>query len=350
MEYVKNLPNRKALNMHIRGEYAKVEQFIHKLQLAGSLREIDNKRLIQLLTVDKATKDDTNLFRYHAEKFIEERKNKGTKDVYHISLKALERYYDLASLRLSDIDRAMIASLARHLKEEGLKDNTIRGYIGHLRAIYMSAHRNGYVDKPFPNVTIKRTATAKRSLLVEQIRSLIEGETSALQKKYIDVFMLILYMRGINMKDLSELKSDAIHNGRIIYDREKTGKRYEIKIEPEMQSIIDRYKGKEYLLRFFDGKTPEYYKNFGNGMRQTLRRAATRLGITEPLSAYWARHSWATLAIEVGGTMELTSAGLGHTVGAPVTNVYVAYRQRQIDELARKVIDYILQKGDFKGK
>lgn len=82
-------------------------------------------------------------------------------------------------------------------------------------------------------------------------------------------------------------------------------------------------------------------------MRQTLRTAAMRLGMTEKISAYWARHSWATLAIEIGGTMEMVSAGLGHSLGVPVTNIYVAFRQKQIDELARKVIDYILQKGEF---
>ena len=85
-------------------------------------------------------------------------------------------------------------------------------------------------------------------------------------------------------------------------------------------------------------------------MRQTLRKAAVRLGIKEPISAYWARHSWATLAIEIGGTMEMVSAGLGHSLGVPVTNIYVAYRQKQIDELARKVMDYVLQKGEYENE
>ena len=152
------------------------------------------------------------------------------------------------------------------------------------------------------------------------------------------------------MKDLAELKADAIRNGRILYKREKTGKPYEIKVEPEIKEIITRYRGKEYLLKFFDKKKPDYYKNFGNCMRQTLRKAGERIGITAPISAYWARHTWATLAIEIGGTMELVSAGLGHSIGAQVTNIYVAYRQKQIDEIARRVIDFVLQKGEFASK
>ncbi len=351
MDYVQNLPNRRALNLHIRGELTKVEQKIRDLQLTGRLREFDNKRLMQYLS-DEYSEEESNsrYFWYHAEKYISERNAENTKEAYEVSMKAFRRYYDWKSVLLKDMNKQMILDFKKHLEEEGLKKNTIETYVGHIRNIYKYCYENGYVEQPFPRIVSRRAPTAKRSLLVEQIRLLANSEVSKIQRKYIDVFMLILFMRGINMKDLSELPSDAVRNGRITYNRDKTGKAFEIKVEPEIKAILDKYKGKEHLLRFFDGKPAPFYKNFGNCMRQTIRTAATRLGIIEPLSAYWARHSWATLAIEVGGTMEMTTAGLGHSIGVQVTNVYVAFRQKQIDALARKVIDYIMQKGEYADK
>ena len=348
MEYVRNLPNRRALNLHIRGALANAEQQVRDLQLKGKLRDIDDKKLQKMLSMDSQERDQSRYLKYHADKFIEERRTDGTKEAYETSLKAFARHYNYDTFLLQDFDKSLVLEYIKKLEEEGLKPNTIESYLSHLRVIYKFAYANGAVERPFPYTFGKRERTRKRNLLVEQIRTLLKGEgLTARQRQYIDVFALILYMRGINMKDLSELPPDAIHNGRITYNRDKTHKPYEVKVEPEIFEIIKRYKGKEHLLKFFDGEKPTFYKNFGNCMRQTLRNACSRLGITEPISAYWARHSWATLAIEIGGTMEMVSAGLGHSLGVQVTNIYVAYRQKQIDELARKIIDYVLQKGDY---
>ena len=348
MEYVRNIPNRRALNIHIRAALANAEQKIRDLQLRGKLREYDDKRLLKLLSYDPTEHEQSRLLKYHADKFIAERRTDGTREAYETSMKAFARHYDYEHFLLQDFDKNLILDYIKKLEAEGLKRNTIEHYLSHLRIIYKFAYVNDAIDKPFPYIMSTKQRTTKRNLFVEQIRQLRQGEgLTDRQKRYVDIFMLILYMRGINMKDLSELTDESLHNGRISYDRDKTGKPYEVKVEPEMMEIIEKYRGRKHLLKFFDGEKPSYYKNFGNCMRQTLRTAAMRLGMTEKISAYWARHSWATLAIEIGGTMEMVSAGLGHSLGVPVTNIYVAFRQKQIDELARKVIDYILQKGEF---
>ena len=47
------------------------------------------------------------------------------------------------------------------------------------------------------------------------------------QKQYVDIFMLIFYLVGINTVDLCRL--EKIRNGRIEYRRAKTKKIYNIK-------------------------------------------------------------------------------------------------------------------------
>ena len=350
--YIKNVKERQALNMYIRSRLSQAEQTIRDLQMKGLLRQFDNKRLIEYLSSDRGSIEDRQYLSYQAELFLKEIVNEGSADTYRNALKALGRHYDYDSFLLQDFTKKMLEEFKKKLTEEGLKINTIIEYIHRLKAIYRFAISNGDISQPWPRIVLRREVTKKRSLLVEQIRELKNCNTANKQRIYIDVFMLILYMRGINMKDLSELKVDDVRNGRIEYDRDKTGKHIEIKIEPDMLEIINRYKGKEHLLRFFDGHKPgeEYHKQFGNKMRMSLRNAAKKVGITEPLSAYWARHTWSSLAIEIGVDIAYVSAGLSHSHGAPVTQTYIQYRQKKIDEESRRVIDYILEKGEFEKK
>lgn len=348
--YVKNIKERNALNMFIRSRLSQAEQTIRDLQMKGLLRQFDNKRLIEYLSSDRRSIEKRSYLSYQAECCLKEKRNKDTIDTYHNAIKALSRHYDYDTFLLQDFTKKMIEDFCYKLKKEGLKNNTIVGYLIKLKAIYNYAYDNGDISVPFPKIPIKKEVTRKRSLLVEQLRKLINCKATKTQRTYIDILLLITYMRGINMKDLSELMLSDLRNGRIEYNRDKTGKHIEIKIEPEMMEIIERYKGKEHLLRFFDGHKPseEYHKNFGNKMRMSIRNAARKAAITEPISAYWGRHTWSSLAIEIGVDIAYVSAGLSHSHGEPVTQVYIQYRQKKIDEDSRRVIDYILEKGEFK--
>ncbi len=71
-------------------------------------------------------------------------------------------------------------------------------------------------------------------------------------EKYRDMFMLGFYLIGINLSDLLELPADCIKRGRIQYRRNKTGRLYDIKVEPEAMEIIKKYKGKNHLLCILD--------------------------------------------------------------------------------------------------
>lgn len=97
------------------------------------------------------------------------------------------------------------------------------------------------------------------------------------------------------------LKEENIVNGRIEYHRRKTGKLYSVKIEPEAQGIIDRYKGRQYLLNVLDeysnykdfiSRINKALKNIGPFERKGLGGKKVRQPLFPDLSTYWARHSW----------------------------------------------------------
>lgn len=55
---------------------------------------------------------------------------------------------------------------------------------------------------------------------------------------------------------------------------------------------------------------------------------------------HYARHSWATIAASLDIPKETIAAALGHG-GNSVTDIYINFDQKKIDEANRKVIDYL---------
>lgn len=111
-----------------------------------------------------------------------------------------------------------------------------------------------------------------------------------------------------------------------------------MKIEPEAQGIIDRYKGRQYLLNVLDeysnykdfiSRINKALKNIGPFERKGLGGKKVRQPLFPDLSTYWARHSWATLAAELDIPKETISAGLGHEIGSDVTSIYIKFDQKR---------------------
>ena len=168
------------------------------------------------------------------------------------------------------------------------------------------------------------------------------------QERYRDIFMLMLYLIGINAVDLFNLKQ--IINGRIKYHRAKTSKLYSIKVEPEAMEIIEKYRGKDWLINVLDeyGNYKDFLHRMGIGLKQIGPVIRTGLGgkknrepIFPEISSYWARHTWATIAAELDIPKETISAALGHEIGSEVKSIYINFDRKKIDEANRKVIDYL---------
>lgn len=159
------------------------------------------------------------------------------------------------------------------------------------------------------------------------------------------------------MVDLSALTKENVVEGRIEYRRAKTGKFYSIKIEPEAQAILDKYKGKKHLLAPFDKY--ENYKDYVAHLNAALRKVGpikkvggkpqytkNHLPVMVPLEAgitsYWARYSWATYAADLDIPKDTISEALGHKYGSAITGVYIKFSRDKIDAANRKVIDWLL--------
>lgn len=283
-------------------------------------------------------------------------KSGGTKTLFEQTLKKLSAYCDPYQIRFEKITKLWIDGFYNSLT--GLSVNSRGMHLRNLRnVINYALDENITQNYPFRNYRIPSEETAMRVLPVEKMRQLAGLSLSAYDTEYRDIFLLSFYLIGINMVDLAALTKDNIVDGRIEYRRAKTGKFYSIKIEPETQAILDRYRGKKHLLSPFDKY--DNYKDYMAHLNAALRKIGpvktvggkaqyhkNHLPVMSPIeptiTSYWSRYSWATYAADLDIPKDTISEALGHVHGSKITGVYIKFSRDKIDAANRRVIDWML--------
>lgn len=324
------------------------------LEANETLRGMDDKKLKDHLTAILFGKKETEIktFIDYLDDFISDKKNKGTIRTY-ITTKNKIVSFD-KKCTFESMDKKWLMSFENWMIENGMKTNAYAVHFRNIRAVFNYAIENDITGLyPFRKFKIKQEETFKRSMSVEQLRAFINCDCEDYQIKYKDLFMLMFYLIGINAGDLLTLKPEDFYNGRIEYHRMKTHKYYSIKVEPEAMHIIDKYKGEKYLLNFMDNNKDykdilkqmnTQLKLMGKVERKGLGGKKSREPLFPQISTYWSRHTWATIAADLDIPIETISMALGHKAGYKITNVYIKFNQKKIDEANRKVIDYLFKK------
>lgn len=278
----------------------------------------------------------------------------GTRETYTRAVAKINQFHPKCGL--ADIDRRWLDRFTAWLRNEGLRDNTVSIYLRCIRSVWNWCIDEDLTDRyPFRRFKIPREKTRHRALTMEQLLAIRDYRGENFLERWRDVFMLMFYLRGINIKDI--FVNAVVKDGRVLYRRSKTGEYFDIRIEPEAQVILDRYSGseKEHLMNIMDAY--EDYRSFGHAVNEGLKKVGTvkvvpgrgrkleRKPIEPDLSTYWSRHTWATMAARAGVRKEAIAAALGHS-WATVTDIYIAYDNRWIDDANRRVLDYVAAGGD----
>ena len=337
---VEGTKDAKRLNGILDTQRLRVKARLLLLKEDGKLGRCSATHLRKLLTapdMDEVPEEDRRTsFWTIAERCISTKEGR-TKLVYLHTLAKLRAFAGDAPLYIEDIDRVWLHGFDASI---GGKVNSRAIHLRNLRAICNFALDEELTTHyPFRKFKIRTEETRKKALTLEQVRAFMAVPGP---NEYRDVFILMLYLRGINVSDLAELTEEDVVGGRIEYRRNKTGQLYSIKLEPEALEIIERWKGESHLLRCFDRyKEPHDYNR---RMREALKKMKRPDGtlIEKDCSSNWARHTWATMCAELDVPDPTISLGMGHRIaGHRTTAIYIKRDQRKVDEANRKVIDYI---------
>ncbi len=355
--------NYKVKNAKLKSMLSMVEMEMISMSASGKLEDMTDKELKSHLQdklfgkVSDSLKEKKKRFTDFLNEFLETKTNAGTIRTYITTRYNIEAYDP--NCTFDTMDKNWLMSFDKWMASRDLSVNYRAFNFRNIRSVFNYAIDNDYTTLyPFRKFKIKQEETYKRSMNIDQLRKLMNYECEEYQKKYRDLFMLMFYLIGINAGDLLTLKHENLYNGRIEYHRMKTNKYYSIKVEPEAMEIIERYKGEEYLLFFMDGNKTykdilkqmnNQLKLIGKVERKGLGGKKTREPEFPEISSYWSRHTWATIAADLDIPVETISMALGHKAGYKITNVYIKFNHKKIDEANRKVIDHVF-KHDPKAK
>ena len=358
-------PDAEALNASLQDKKCKIDKSIAILTLDDSFPSLTAAELKKLVLSDAPKIERGHNIEELFKEYIEDGNIKdGTKHIYQMTLKKVKDFGG-EGLKIENMNLKWLRSFDCYLAKTQCANGRSM-YLRSLRAVFNYA-RNNEIRCPYPfsYFKIKQEETKKRNIAIEDFRRLYYYETSLTNQYYRDYFFLIFFLIGINIKDLLLAKKSQVVNGRLNYVREKTGKKYSVKIEPEAQKIIDKYRGKgEYLLEAMDHC--QHYNSFARQINKALKNIGEkRIEIVDTsdelfgekservvidslipnIGTYYARHTWATLAYEIGISTDIVSQALGHSAANRTTLVYIKFDQEKVDCANRQVIDFLFNKN-----
>lgn len=251
-----------------------------------------------------------------------------------------------------NIDECWLDGFVEHLRVEGAKVNGIGLHLRNIRTAFNWARKKRMTKEyPFLDYQIKVERQSIRNMTLEQLRAFRTYNCEPWQVEYRDVFMLMVYLAGVNAGDL--FTCTGLTNGRLEYRRRKTEKPISVVVHPAAMELIEKYKGVDFLINPCDRYKDYhgYLHRMNDGLKKIgeCKIVPDKLGkmrkkeivpFFEGLSTYVARYTFASVAAEIGIQRDVIAACLGHS-WADVTSHYVAYSQKQIDDAVNKVVDAI---------
>ena len=257
------------------------------------------------------------------------------------------------------------------IKRPGCKAQTIKDYLGDIRTLFNAAcdHYNDedaetvlITHRPFGSKKLQvevKEEPKKRDLSVDDLVKILKAEAVSGKRMQLarDVLALSFYLLAMNTADLFGADVE-LEDDRIIYHRQKTANRRKdealmsVKIEPEALSLIEKYRDPDKRRLFSFYKMYANFRDFNRNINIGCKQLAAHLGIDVPLSTYYMRHTWATLASEECGISETDIALALNHVGAAAsgfesgkslktTRGYIHRRFTRNDTNNRIVLDYV---------
>lgn len=243
-----------------------------------------------------------------------------TSETYQSTYRSFMRFLKRDDILLYEIDQNMIEDYELWLQKDGLAPNSTSFYMRILHTILNKAVRQSliYSSDFFQNVYTGIATTTKRAIGIDSLKHIKSLNLKMCPQLNFarDMFFLSLYFRGMSFIDMANLQHKNLQNGHLVYCRQKTGQRLDIKWEKQMSDIIDKYPtDAKYLLPILKtpgGESRKYYKNMSKQVNRWLKKIGTMAGIQIPLTMYVARHTWASLAKQKNIPLNVISDGLGH--------------------------------------
>ena len=349
-------PRKERLNLALSEKKLTVDKILEELRTKGELHgrtasQIRTLALKKLAELEDGYSDGELPVVKCFDRSISRKRRSGTRGVYESTKRRLAswgRFTDKTTFL--DITERWLEDFESYLAETAPSANARAVHLRNLRAVFNDALEDGmtHASYPFKRFKIRTALTDDRSLTPEELRAIRDAECSPSLAKYRDLFMLSFYLCGLNLEDILQLR--GMKGGKIEIQRIKTGQPILMKVQPEALEIINRYRGKEYLLDILE--RCGNYKNYQSRINGYLKLIGKRYNpktkkwegeaVRDDLSFYYARYAWGTIAAELDIPEKTIASSLSHGTAKTVTSIYMRVDMRKkVDAANRQVIDHV---------
>ena len=328
-EFRNKFPNHKEANRNIHAALSSAEAILINLQYENPhFSHADFKLLF-----GKKFKR-IYLFKYMDELILRKQQagKVGSAEIYKSTRKILFKYFG-KEIELSDLNVKNLTMFIEYCQNKGHKPNSIGFHLSTIRAVFNKAIKEeGYEYYPFKGFSWKPliNKTQKRAISKSDMKRIMTYEdepgTDLYNASRFFAFMYLTY--GLNYSDMAKIEEANIKKENnlsiLTYERSKGGKLYQIPLCIEAIEILDYYRGKnqdsKYIFPILNEHihaTPQQIKhrikNMLNKYNTDLGTIAGKLKITEKVTSYVARHTFASVLAKSGTSIFTISEMMGHS-------------------------------------
>lgn len=235
------------------------------------------------------------------------------------------------NLLVTDITPQWITRFKQKLRDRGNGNTTISIRMRCLRHILNLSEENGTIQvnpmtgksaPKIPQWNKRDIAISEKTL--SRLLNASKDQVGEVNWYWLQFWKFQYYANGINVVDMLRLKKTDICNGEIRFTRRKTEDEIQIEviipITQELSNIISVLgTGKEHIFPFLDNcpaRTVEERRkldNFTHNVNVRVQKCCEELNISEHLTTYTARHTYATRLISKGVPLAVVSKSMGHS-------------------------------------
>ena len=278
---------------------------------------IDNRQHTLLSVFDEHNREKKSL--------VGKTLSESTYDKYRITRDHLAEFLkkdcNLSDIPLKEIDHRFICNFERFmLTTRECAENTTAKYMQFFKHIIIEAMKYGWIYKnPFSEYKIRIKNPDRGYLTQQEVEVLIKQkfETKRLERVR-DIFVFCCFT-GLSYMDVKKLTADNI---RTLFDgkpwitgrRGKTNVSYQVPFLEIPQRIIEKYRDE-----LPDGRLLPVINN--QNTNAYIQEIGDLCGIKKKLTFHLSRHTFATLTLSKGVSIESVSKMLGHT-NIQTTQIY----------------------------
>jgi integrase len=271
----------------------------------------------------------------------------GTAASYRCSMVSLAEYNK--RVKLTEISREYLNGYEQMMLKKGNSLTTIGIYLRSLRAIINNAIQEGHMKPeqyPFGRrkYVIPGSKNIKKALTLEDISKLYyyPAVPNEAEDKARDFWIFSYLASGMNFKDICLLRGSNIQQDFIVFHRAKTARTKRsnpvpivVVLNDDLRRIISKWgnvnsKPDEYIFPVLSAEMTDYVKRdkikqFTKNTNKWLNRICLKIGITNRVTTYAARHSFSTILKNSGTPIDYIKDSLGHSSTATTESYLSTY-------------------------